>query len=139
MLKREIVEKHLRDMDEWVRILRRHQNISLAKLKQDVELQLTLEHAFQLTIQNAIDIASHIVASLAVNEVEDYASTMQRLGQLEVVPETFVPKLVQMVGFRNVLVHVYMDVSIEKVHKYLQELDDFDRFAFHITEYLETQ
>jgi uncharacterized protein YutE (UPF0331/DUF86 family) len=44
-----------------------------------------------------------------------------------------------MAKFRNVLVHLYLEVDLRRVYRYLQEnLDDFEAFARYVGEWLET-
>lgn len=42
-----------------------------------------------------------------------------------------------MAKFRNVLVHLYLEVDRRRVYRYLQEsLEDFEQFARYISEWL---
>ncbi len=42
-----------------------------------------------------------------------------------------------MAKFRNVLVHLYLEVDLRKVYSYLQnQLDDLERFSEHIVMYI---
>jgi len=44
-----------------------------------------------------------------------------------------------MAKFRNVLVHLYLEVDRQRVYQYLQEnLDDFETFARYVGEWLKT-
>jgi uncharacterized protein YutE (UPF0331/DUF86 family) len=44
-----------------------------------------------------------------------------------------------MAKFRNVLVHLYLEVDLQRVYRYLQEnLDDFETFARYVSEWLQT-
>jgi uncharacterized protein YutE (UPF0331/DUF86 family) len=44
-----------------------------------------------------------------------------------------------MAKFRDVLVHLYLEVDLELVYRYLQEnLDDFRTFARYVSEWLQT-
>jgi len=40
--------------------------------------------------------------------------------------------LMSMVGLRNILIHEYVDIDIEDLYKYLEQLDDFRRFIHAI-------
>lgn len=53
-----------------------------------------------------------------------------------VVPESFARELRGLAGFRNILVHGYLEVELSRVHHLLnQRLDDFDRFARCVTDW----
>jgi uncharacterized protein YutE (UPF0331/DUF86 family) len=56
-----------------------------------------------------------------------------------VIPDDFAQRLVGMAKFRNVLVHLYLEVDLQRVYSYLQHsLDDFVLYARYIGEYLAT-
>ncbi|MGJ7028018.1 MULTISPECIES: HepT-like ribonuclease domain-containing protein [Methanothermobacter] len=46
------------------------------------------------------------------------------------LPEDFVPKFAPAAGFRDILVHMYTDIDVERVYGYLQKnLDDIKLFG----------
>ena len=54
------------------------------------------------------------------------------------MPDDFMPTLREMVSYRNRAVHLYWEMDDEAVYRIVQEdLNDFDRFAALIAEYLE--
>lgn len=62
------------------------------------------------------------------------------LGKHKVIPIDFAERFAKAVGLRNILVHMYEEVDIEKLHSYLQNnLGDFDEFAKYIARYLEKE
>jgi uncharacterized protein YutE (UPF0331/DUF86 family) len=62
------------------------------------------------------------------------------LSKQGVFSNEFAERLSAMIRMRNVLVHGYVRVNLEKVHQVVQEsLGDFDEFARYIVEYLERE
>ena len=56
------------------------------------------------------------------------------------LPGKLAQKMVGMAKFRNVLVHLYMEVDHNRLYDYLQnDLDDFVQFAQYVSEYLAQQ
>jgi len=50
-----------------------------------------------------------------------------------VLPAEFATRFRGVAGFRNVLVHAYLDVDLGRVHAVLNDhLDDFTEFARHV-------
>jgi uncharacterized protein YutE (UPF0331/DUF86 family) len=83
-------------------------------------------------VQNVLDLATHLVAS-AGRDAPDYASAIDQLGALGVLPGPFAQRLRAIAGFRNVLVHGYLEVDVVRLHRVLSEqLDDFVEFADHV-------
>ena len=97
-----------------------------------------VQRGLQLCAQNALDFATHLAAS-AGRDVPDYAAAIERMGDLGVLPPEFAARFRPVAGFRNVIVHGYLDVDLGMVHRLLNEhLDDFAEFARHVNRQLAT-
>jgi uncharacterized protein YutE (UPF0331/DUF86 family) len=70
-------------------------------------------------------------------DVPDYAGAIDRLAEIGILPHDFAARFRGIAGFRNVLVHGYLDVDVTHLHNLLNShLDDFSVFARHIRLYL---
>lgn len=134
---RSVVEQRLAHLLESVDVLKEYQGLSLKELSATPKVYWAVQHGLQLCIQAVLDIASHLVAALGGPIAEDYRGHILTLGNLEVVPRSFADRIAAMAGFRNVLVHEYLDVDLAEVHRVLtQNLGDFEEFAYHVHAYL---
>lgn len=132
-----VVRRHLLALDAALLRLRRHAGRPLPALHGDPDVQWAVERGLQLCAQNALDIATHLAAS-AGRDAPDYASALDVLGELGVLPAEFAARFRGVAGFRNVLVHGYLAVDHERVHQLLNSgLDDFVEFARHVESYLQ--
>lgn len=132
---RSVVERHLAALDEAVTNLRRHTGIARADLDQ-LDLRWTIERGLALCAQNALDVATHLASSLG-RDAPDYASAIDALAATGVIPADFGRAFRSVAGFRNALVHGYLAVDLDIVHEVLTtRLDDFERFAQHVTRWL---
>jgi uncharacterized protein YutE (UPF0331/DUF86 family) len=130
-----IVRRHLLALDEALQTLRRHQGHPLERLTAEREELWAVERGLHLCAQNALDIAAHLAAS-AGRDVPDYAAAIDRMVDLGVVSPLFAQRFRAVAGFRNVLVHAYLDVDVATVHRLLNDhLDDFVEFARHVDRY----
>ena len=133
---RRVVDRHLIALRHALGVLRRRAGISPQSLRADSDLRWTVERGLQLCAQNALDIASH-VASAAGLDPATYGSSIDCLVEANVVPAEFGERFRGIAGFRNVLVHGYLDIDIDIVAKFLNEsLDDFEEFAGHVERWL---
>jgi uncharacterized protein YutE (UPF0331/DUF86 family) len=131
-----VVRRHLIAMDEAVQTLRRHRDKPDALLDADRAHRWAVERGLQLCAQNALDIATHLAAS-AGHDVPDYASAIDRLGDMGALPPEFAARFRAVAGFRNVVVHGYLEVDPGIVHRLLNEsLEEFAEFAGYIERYL---
>jgi uncharacterized protein YutE (UPF0331/DUF86 family) len=109
---------------------------SVEELASQPEERWVVERGLQLCAQNALDVAAHLVASTG-HDVPDYASAIDRLGEMGILPPDFAARFRAVAGFRNVVVHAYLDVDVEILHRLLNhQLDDFSVFARHVGAYL---
>jgi uncharacterized protein YutE (UPF0331/DUF86 family) len=132
-----LVRRHLLALDEAVQRLRRYRGRPLGALREDPDLRWAVERGLQLCAQNALDIATHLAAS-AGRDTPDYASAIDVLAELGVMPAPFARRFRGVAGFRNVLVHGYLTVDVDRMHALLNAgLDDFVEFARHVERFLE--
>src|SRR5947199_2109743 len=131
-----VVRRHLLAIDEALQVLRRHQGRSMEELISDPEERWIVERGLQLSAQNALDVATHLAASTG-RDVPDYATAIDRLAEMGVLPYDFATRFRGVAGFRNIVVHGYLDVDIALLHRLLNEhLVDFSTFARHVGTYL---
>jgi uncharacterized protein YutE (UPF0331/DUF86 family) len=131
-----VVRRHLLALDEAVQQLRRHAGRPLSVLETDPDERWTVERGLQLCAQNALDLATHLAAS-AGRDTPDYAAAIDALGDLGVLPGDFASRFRGIAGFRNVLVHGYLGVDIQRLHRVLNDpLDDFGAFTRFIEDYM---
>jgi uncharacterized protein YutE (UPF0331/DUF86 family) len=134
----QIIRRHLAALRESLQVLSTRSSVSLEELDSDTEARWVVERGLQLCAQNALDIATHIAASRG-SDVPDYASAIDELGRLGVLSRDFVAEFRSVAGFRNVLVHGYLDVDLDVLHALLHDrIGDFESFAAHIEAYLST-
>jgi len=85
----------------------------------------------------ALDSALQQLRRHAGRDAPDYASAIDGLAVLGVLPRDFAQRLRAIAGFRNVLVHGYLELDVTRLHRVLSEqLDDFVEFADHVERYL---
>jgi uncharacterized protein YutE (UPF0331/DUF86 family) len=131
-----VVRRHLLALDEALQVLRGHQGHAMEELASHHEERWIVERGLQLCAQNALDVATHLAASTG-RDVPDYAAAIDRLAEMAILPHDFTARFRGIAGFRNVVVHGYLEVDVALLHRLLNEhLDDFSTFARHVGSYL---
>ena len=134
-----VVRRHLLALDQALQTLRKHQGRLVDELQSNREERWVVERGLQLCTQNALDVATHLAAS-AGRDVPDYATAIDQLSDLGVLPAGFAARFRPVAGFRNVIVHGYLDVDLTIVHRLLNDrLDDFAEFARLVSLYLDNR
>lgn len=132
----ELVRRHLLALDEAVQALAPHRTLPLDELRDRREIRWMVERGLQICAQNVLDVATHLAAGSG-RDVADYATALDLLPELGVLPADFARRLRGLAGFRNVLVHGYLDLDPAVVHRILAErLDDFIEFARQVERHL---
>lgn len=131
-----VVRRHLAAMRQTVEVLRGHEGRTVALLRVDPEERWMVERGLQLCAQNALDVSTHIAVGMG-RDVPDYASAVDVLADISVLPRPFAADFRGMAGFRNIIVHGYLDVDIEVLHQVLNErLNDFVEFEKLVEQFL---
>lgn len=84
-----------------------------------------------------LDIGNHLISRLEYEKPETYQEILLILGKISIIPKEFAKKIAKMAGFRNILIHNYLEINERLVFEYLQNnLSDFEDFNKYIIEYL---
>ena len=120
-----------------VNALKELQSLTYDEFARDHVLHAAAERDLQVAIQAALDIGATLLAELSVKVPEDYKSIFAEMGEVRILPTDLAGKLVKMAKFRNVLVHLYLEVDLKRVYHYLHySLGDLELFAQYVSEYL---
>lgn len=99
-------------------------------LSTDIVQRRFVEHTLQLAIQAIIDVASHIVSDERLGEPATNYELLDLLRGAGWIDEAQHGSLRAMIGFRNVLVHEYVDVDLAIVRDVVEHhLDDLAQFV----------
>ncbi len=132
------IAERLNVIADCVNALRKLRPLTYDEFAREHVLVGSAERDFQVAIQAALDIGSIILANQTVWVAQGYKAIFPKLAEIGVLPPDFAQKLVGMAKFRNVLVHLYLEVDLQRVYRYLQEnLGDFETFARYVGEWLE--
>ncbi len=92
----------------------------------------------QIASQIVLDTGSHIIAEMGWESPENYEQVIDILTRYEVISPELALRLRGMAGFRNVLVHGYMEIDDERVFlAATKHLDDYVAFAESVAAWVE--
>ena len=136
-MKREILSK-IDMLKKYVDLLKNYKYASVKDLEKDPTLRGAVERSLQVAIECCLDIGEMIISVKGFKKPESYREVIEILGKEGVLPKKFANKFAPAASFRNILVHAYAEVDVEKLYEFLQEnVEDFEIFAKYIAEYLE--
>ena len=98
-----------------------------AALEADLSLRNDVLFSLLMTAQLVIDIAGELAARRG-DRFEDYREAIRSLGRDQRFPQELIATLELLPGFRNVVVHEYITLNLERAVEALQRLDPIERF-----------
>ena len=120
----EIVQK-LKQLEENVKILRELKNdISLESLYNDKRIEWELRYGIFESIQMLIDICCKITSHYNLGNPQNYKECIELLGKFGYIKKENISKYISMIGLRNLLVHEYANIEVEKLYRYLDFVND---------------
>lgn len=138
MVDRHVVHARVAKIREYLALLRRIR--AMAPESVFVGDPLTYGNAeryLQLAIQAVLDVSHHVVADLGEAIPADNKGLFAVLVRRKVISPALAKKLVAMAGFRNILVHEYLEIDRKRVYRSLgSDLRDFEAFVRAVTKLL---
>jgi uncharacterized protein YutE (UPF0331/DUF86 family) len=121
----DVFERRTRRFEEILGILGRLAETPWARFSTDPEKYASTERFLQLAVEVLDDLGAHVVARARVGPVASYRDVPTRLLEAGHLSEAQALTWRRIIGFRNVLVHDYLEVDLTIVYDVLQNrLDD---------------
>jgi len=121
MVRREVIHKRLRHLDRYLHILQNAQKYTFEQFIADPERYGSVERFLQLAIECLSDMGNHVIAYQELGVVDAYSDIPQLLYEAGRIGIELREVWIRMIGFRNILVHGYLDIDQEIVYKVLTE------------------
>ena len=109
LAKASAVAKHLRRLQEKA-------EIDLPMFLRDTDSQDVALFNIQMAVQNCIDIAAHIISESGLGVPASYNEMFYTLEENGYFDKTLTEKMVKSVSFRNLIVHEYAKLDLDRVH-----------------------
>jgi uncharacterized protein YutE (UPF0331/DUF86 family) len=117
-----VVEQRLKKLEETIRRLAPLATIPRDAFLADFRIHWAAERGIQLAAEAVLDIANHILAAHFERFPETHEQSLDALAQTGVIAPQTRARLRGFGGFRNILVHGYLDLDIGQVYDHLQQV-----------------
>lgn len=98
-----------------------------ASLETDLSLHNDVLFSLLTVCQHVIDIAGELASREGI-KIQDYAGAIRALARQPGMPTGLAEELIPLAGFRNVLIHEYVELDFTRVVAALDNLDPVHRF-----------
>ncbi|MBI5740625.1 MAG: DUF86 domain-containing protein [Nitrospirae bacterium] len=130
MVDKTLVSKKLERIETYFTQIRQRKDPGVERFSKDKDLQsIVLFNLIQL-VQACIDIGAHIISDSGWDAPTTQANIFEILADNKIITRPLAAKMIQMVGFRNQIVHEYEKTDMKIVHTvWKKHLSDFDKFC----------
>ncbi len=139
LVDRDLVFLKIKELEKYLRELEKYRGITVEEMENDLAKLWAVQHGLQLSIQMILDTGNHILAEKGIS-IKEYAEIFPELARLGVIPKDYAEDVKGMAGLRNLLVHEYTGIDLERIAAFINNnLGDFNHFARYILSYLEQE
>ena len=127
-----IIQRKLAVLDKYLAQLQHElENVDIKSFKNNWSQQRMAERALQVMVEIVVDIAERIIALKNAGPTATAAEAMEKLAELKVIKS--VQPYINMVKFRNIIVHQYEEIDPEIVFNIAKnKLENFRQFRDEI-------
>ena len=127
---RELIAARIAKIRAELRRLARLETMSREDFLASMTEQHAVERELQIVIEACLDIGHHVISREGLRRPADYRDVFTVLRESGVIGTELGPRLESMAGFRNRLVHGYIDVEPGRVHDIAtKDLADVEAFV----------
>ncbi len=96
------------------------------------------ENRLRRALEALFDLGRHLVVKSGTGVPSDYRSVIDKLIEVQVLPEGFGRRITGMAGYRNRLIHEYNKVTPEELYEIMQtRLSELSLFCQYVADYLQ--
>jgi len=139
MVVNEVVVKHLEHLRLFHGdLVRYREGMSQEELLRDRDKENMALFALLEAAQLCIDLGAHIVSEKGWRRPETYRDVFQVLWENHLLDEALRDQMLELAGFRNVVVHLYGKLDLERVWAFLQSApESIASFAHRVERFAE--
>jgi len=138
-LQRDFIAQALEELERVARELEKYQNATAETLATDLSLRWTVERGLLVGLSLLFQVADHILARAFQRSVDTYEGLLWELRAVGVISDALYQRLKGSGGFRNVLVHEYLEIDLNEVASVLEDAPNtFRAFRNEVLNWLKT-
>ena len=129
MVNREVVLNRLDHLKRNLEYLKGLRNYKKEEFSNDPDIYLRYERALHLAVEAVIDLGNHIIADQGLRTPESNRDVFKILAEHNYLEKDISESLMKMAGFRNILVHDYLDLNRELEYEIMKNnIQDIEIF-----------
>lgn len=114
---RESTLRRIEKMKMGLEKIRRYSEMEMGEILLRPEICDSVERNIQICVEGLVDISRKIISELNWRIPLQYKDTFQVLFENKLINENLLTELKDLAGLRNLIIHWYAEVEIEKVYE----------------------
>jgi len=114
--------RRLERFNKGIEILEELKNYKKEDFCEDLKVLSMAERNLQVCTEFIVDLSAYVLSKLGAGVPETYKEVVESVHAVGVIDEGLKRKLLDVVGLRNIIVHMYADVKAELIHENLNDL-----------------
>lgn len=131
MVKAELIQRRISKLEEFIQYLLQIQQYDYKSFMKKPEIFGSAERFLHMAIESLIDMGNHVIADMNLGEVGYYSDIPLILMNKGYLNEDQKNNFIKMIGFRNTLVHEYIDIDRKIVYdilkNHLEDIKDLEK------------
>lgn len=132
------LSSRLSALEGYLAELRSFRDVSREQFIREPALHHLAERYLHLACEAVLDIAQHVIADKGFAQATSYRNSVEVLEEEGIIDQDLSERLQRWMGFRNILVHLYLEIDHGRVYDAIQEdLGDLEAFAASMARFLQ--
>lgn len=116
-----VIENRISLAKKYIKILARYRKYSQKEIEADIDIHGAAERYLFLAVQATIDVAESVVAYKKLRKPTTMSEAFHILNEEDIISKKLAEKMINMTGFRNIIVHGYDKIDYGIVFDIIQE------------------
>lgn len=130
MVDQQKLSSRLSALESYLTELRSFRGHDRKQFIEEQALHHLAERYLHLSCESVLDIAHHVIADQGYPQAASYRDSIEVLEREGLIGRDLSERLKRWMGFRNVLVHLYLEIDHGRVYDAIREdLGDLEEFA----------
>jgi uncharacterized protein YutE (UPF0331/DUF86 family) len=125
-----LILRKIERIDTYLKQIRQRKDPGIDRFTKDKDFQSIILFNLIQSIKTCFDIGTHIVSDSGWEMPSSQAAIFETIAQNKIISNQLSKKMIQMVGFRNRIIHEYEKVDLRIVYEvWRKNLKDIEKFC----------
>lgn len=137
MVDKDVVLNRIKHLEDNITYLEKIKKYDKKTFSSTQDIYYRFERALHLALEAVLDLGNHLIADQNLETPDSNRDIFRILFENEIIGNELKESLIKMAGFRNILVHDYLDLDRELEYEIIKNnIDDIKEFMRVVLKYL---